>query len=70
MEKVHDEVARFRVESAGGLVRQQNGRVVRHGTGNGHALVLPAGEFVRLMVRTVFHADHGEEVHRPRPPFF
>jgi hypothetical protein len=39
-EQLHDLVTAFRVEGAGGLVGQHEGRVVGEGTGDGEALAL------------------------------
>ena len=44
-QQFHDFVTALRVEVAGGLVRQQHGRLGDDGAGNGHALLLAAGQF-------------------------
>src|ERR1700730_2846540 len=43
----------FRIQVAGGLVSQDNGRLVDQSSGQGHALLLAAGKFGRPMVKTL-----------------
>ena len=54
-----------RVERAGGLVAQQNLGVCRQRTGDRHALLLPAGQLGRIIVRPVGKADGFEQLARP-----
>ena len=48
-EKRHDLFAGFGIEVTGRLVGQDDRRIVDQGAGDGDALALPAGEFVRLV---------------------
>ena len=50
LEQVHDLDRSLAVQSAGGLVGQEDLRVVDQGPGNGHPLHLAAGELVGLFV--------------------
>ena len=50
LEDAHDLDAGLRIEIAGGLVGEQNRRIVHEGAGDGHALALPAGELVRAVI--------------------
>ena len=52
-EEVEDLLAGLGVQVAGGLVGQQQGRVVDQGPGDGHPLLLAAGELGRLVVQAV-----------------
>ena len=65
LEEAHDFVAGGGVEGAGGLVGQQDRRVVHEGAGDGDALALTAGELVRLVVHAALEIDllHGELGH-------
>src|ERR1017187_2170328 len=60
-EEAHDFVAGGGIEVAGGLVGQQNGRVVDERAGDRDALALAAGKLVRLVVHAGFQIDlaHG-----------
>ncbi len=49
-EKLHDLAAAGSIEIASRLVGQQDQRVGDDGAGNGHALLLAAGQFGRRMV--------------------
>ena len=55
---VHDQAAGLGIQRARGFVGQQNARIVDHGAGNGHALLLTA----RKAVAAVVHA--GREPHQ------
>ncbi len=48
----------FGVQVAGGLVGEQDFRLVDDGAGNGHALLLAAREFGRLVVQATLQAQH------------
>ena len=54
---VHHLDARAGVEVAGRLVGQQDRRVVDERPRDGHALLLAAGQLVRVMVRPLLQAD-------------
>ena len=54
-EEVHDVEAVLTVEVAGGLVAEDELRVGDHGTGDGDALLLTAGELLRIVARPVDH---------------
>ncbi|OUD93131.1 hypothetical protein CMMCAS03_05605 [Clavibacter michiganensis subsp. michiganensis] len=62
LEHLHDPRARQRVEVARGLVGEEHGRLVDHGAGDGHALLLAAGELVREALLLALEAHHGEHV--------
>ena len=49
VQHLHDAQRRSRVEVAGGLVGQQDLRMVHVGAGDGHALLLAAGQLVRVV---------------------
>ena len=61
-EHVDDGAARFVVEVAGRLVGEEDFRAVDKGAGQGDALLLAAGELVRVVVGAVGQADTGEVV--------
>jgi hypothetical protein len=50
------------VEVAGGLVGQQNGRVVDDGARDGHALLLAAGERVGLVIQPAGDAEQAQHL--------
>ena len=64
-EQVHDLDARLGVERAGGLVGQQDLRVVDEGARDGDALHLPAGKLAGLLVHVLGQAHAPERVQRP-----
>ena len=51
LEQIHDVLAGLRVEVSGGLVGQQHQRPVDECAGDGDALLLTTGQFVRQPVR-------------------
>ena len=53
------------VERAAGLVGQDDGRAVDQGTGHGHALLLAAGELVRLVVGAVGQSHKPQQLFSP-----
>ena len=53
LEQLHDLDAGFAVQRAGGLVRQQDIRVVDQRTGNGNALHLAAGHLAGVLVQLI-----------------
>ena len=65
LEDPHDLDARPRVEVAGRLVRQQDRRVGDQRAGDRHALLLPAGELIRVVIGAIGQADHRQA--RPSP---
>ena len=52
------------IQVAGGLVGQQNRRMVHNRPRDGHALLLAAGESVGLMVQAVCDAEHARALPR------
>ena len=67
LEDLHDDLAGGRVEVAGGLVGQDDGRVAHEGARDGHALHLTAGKLVDLVVEVVDRqVDGGERRHGTR----
>jgi hypothetical protein len=50
----------FAVEVAGGLVGQQDGRVVHNGARDGHALLLSAGQRIRLVIQPAGDAEQAQ----------
>jgi hypothetical protein len=66
----HD-LARFRVEVSGRLVRQNKFRVIDERASNGHALDLSAGELVRPMIEMfLVETSRRERRFGPFHPFF
>src|SRR5207245_1974726 len=59
-EEVEDLAARLRIEVPRRLVGEQQGRFVHQSAGNGHALSLPAGELVRLVMHPVAQPAGGQ----------
>ena len=57
LEKRHDFFARFRVQVSRGLISQEHGRPRHQGPGDGDALLLSAGELVRLMAEPIGKAQ-------------
>ena len=53
LEHGHDFHARVRVEVSGRLVGEHQNRIVHDGTRDRHALLLAAGQLVRIVVRAV-----------------
>ena len=60
-----DLVAGLGVELAGRLVGQDQERVLHQGPGDGHALLLAAGELVGAVVEAVAQADLREQLGGP-----
>ena len=65
---VHDLVAARRVEIAGRLVGDEQGRAGDDGAGDGHALLLAAGELGRRVVLAAAQADLGQRLHGELAP--
>ena len=59
--QIEDGRAGFGIEVAGGLVRQQQGRAVGEGAGDGDALLFAAGQFVGLVEHALGEADGFEQ---------
>src|SRR5688500_4974411 len=57
LEKFHDLVTGFRVESTGRLIGEQNRRMIYESPGNGNPLALAAGKFIRLVPDAVAEFD-------------
>src|SRR5437763_905657 len=66
LEQIQDFLAGLRVEFSRGLVREEQGRIVRQGNRDGDPLLLTAAHLVRPMARTVGEADEVEEFRFPR----
>ena len=62
LEDVHHLDARARIEVAGRLVGQQQLRVVHERAGNRHALLLAAGQLVRMMAEPFAQADGAQRL--------
>ena len=60
-------LAQLQVQSAQGLVQQQHLGPVHQGPGDGHPLLLAAGEGVRLAVFKALQADDLQHLHDPLP---
>ena len=56
------------VEVAGGLIREQDGGIIDEGPGNGHPLLLPAGELRGFVVQALPQADALQQVCGPLAP--
>ena len=50
------------IEAAGGLITEQETRLVDKSASNGDALAFPAGEFGRAVLQALCQTDGGEEV--------
>ena len=59
----------FAVQGAGGLIRQQNIRVVHQRPGNGHPLHLAAGHLIGLLFQLIPKAHLFQGFHRPAAAF-
>src|SRR5467141_3575055 len=68
LEQIQDFLAGLRVELSCGLVRKEQGRIVRQGDCDGDPLLLAAAQLVRPMTRTLGEADEIEEFLRPSLP--
>ena len=58
--KPHDFAAGLRIQVAGGLVGQDNRRIINKGAGNGDALALSTGKFIGLVVHAFAQVHCGE----------
>ena len=66
LHQFHDELARFPVQVAGRLVREQNPRLVGESPCKGHPLLLTTRELSRIVARAVSQTHPFQERHRPR----
>src|SRR5690606_10833659 len=64
-EQLHDPAGRPLVEVPGGLVGQEEHRLVGEGAGDGHPLLLPAGELGRVRLRLAREPDLCQEFGDP-----
>jgi len=64
LEDAHHFNAGFRVEVPGGFVCQENRRLVDERSGNGHALLLTAGQLVGMVIGAILQADRLESLER------
>src|SRR5215208_350803 len=62
LEDAHDLDARARIQIAGWLVGEEPRRLVHERAGNGDALLLTAGQLVRMMIEPLPQADGGQGV--------
>ena len=60
LKQLHDVHRHFGVDVAGGLVRDDELGAVGQRAGNGHTLLLAAGELIRQAVHFVLQTDKGE----------
>ena len=65
--QAHDRVTVFAIEISGGLIRDQDWRIIGQRSGNGNALLLTAGKFGRDFVLMSFDPHLIEQCQRPRP---
>src|SRR5256714_5869316 len=68
LEEIQDFLAGLRVELSCGLVRKEQGWIVRQGDCDGDPLLLAAAQLVRPMTRALGEADEIEEFFRPSLP--
>ena len=68
-EILHDQAAGASVQRTRGLVGQQNARIVDHGAGNGHALLLAAGQAVAAVMHPGRKAHQFQGADHPLPAF-
>ena len=62
LEELHDALGRRRVEIAGGLVRDEDGRLVDEGACDGDALLLATGQLIGHALFLAFEADELEHL--------
>ena len=67
-QKIHDLNTGFRIQSAGGLIRQQNIRVIDQRSCNSHTLHLTAGHLVGALVQLVSQSHVLKRADRPLFP--
>src|SRR5689334_25085973 len=64
LEDLHDLDARAAVEIAGWLIGEQDRRIVEQRARDGDALLLAAGELIRMVASAIGEADRGERTQR------
>ena len=69
LEDVHHFDAGAAVQIPGGLIRQQNRRLIQQRPRNRHALLLAAGELIGMMLGAILQADGASAASRAFPPF-
>ena len=69
LQKIHDLHTGVRIQGAGGLVRQQNIRIIHQSPGNSHALHLATGHLVGALMELVAQAHILQGFGCPLPPF-
>ena len=69
LQQIHDLHTGFRVQCAGGFIRQQNIGIVDQCPGDGHPLHLTAGHLIGLFVQLIAQAHILQSFLRPLPPF-
>jgi hypothetical protein len=62
-------LAEFQIQRSQGFVQQQDLGAVHQGPGNGHPLLLPAGEGVRTAALKPLETDDFQHFHDPVPDF-
>ena len=65
LQQIHDLHAGFAVQRAGGLVCQQNIRIVYQSSGNGHTLHLSTGHLIWLLMELITQAHILQSLHSP-----
>lgn len=68
-QKLHDLDAGLAVQGAGGLISEEDVRVVDQGPGNGHPLHLPAGHLAGALMELVSQPHLLQGLFCPLPPF-
>lgn len=68
-QKLHDLDAGLAVQGAGGLISEEDVRVVDQGPGNGHPLHLPAGHLAGALMELVSRPHLLQGLFCPLPPF-
>ena len=63
LKEMEDHFGGLRIQVAGRLIRGEQDRIVCQGAGNGHTLLLSAGQGIGKTVRLVCHAHQLEQVH-------
>lgn len=64
---LHHVLCGFAVQIARRFIRHDDGRIIDERPGDGHALPLPAGKFIRHVVDAVSQAEMRQDLHRALP---